>query len=153
METAPETVDSSPGPEALAVTEQRRKLVKTVLGEMPVKDRELLRRVCLDEEDKDTVCRDYGVDRSYLRVLLHRARNRFRVALAQADSSASRQSEAAIRSRSAKTTESLEGPLRPGAKPEHPTSGSASLDYSIHELKANFYSFGNRLDNQNSSVQ
>jgi RNA polymerase sigma-70 factor (ECF subfamily) len=38
----------------------------------------LLRAVFLDEQDKDEVCRDYGVERAYLRVLLHRARRRLR---------------------------------------------------------------------------
>ena len=39
-------------------------------------------RSFFDESDKDTVCRDYGVKREYLRVLLHRARCRFRELLA-----------------------------------------------------------------------
>jgi RNA polymerase sigma-70 factor (ECF subfamily) len=59
-------------------------MVSQVLSEMPEKDRILLRRVCLDEEDKDSVCREYQVDRNYLRVLLHRARNRFRAVMTQA---------------------------------------------------------------------
>ena len=50
---------------------------------MNEKDRQLLRRVFLDEEDKDQVCREFQVDRNYLRVLLHRARLRFRAALSQ----------------------------------------------------------------------
>ena len=37
------------------------------------KDRELLQRVFFDEEDKDLVCKQLGVARSYLRVLLYRA--------------------------------------------------------------------------------
>ncbi|MDE3199256.1 MAG: sigma-70 family RNA polymerase sigma factor, partial [Acidobacteriota bacterium] len=86
-ENAPETEDPGHGPETIAVTEERRKLVGKVLSEMPEKDRQLLRRVCLEEEDKDAVCREFQVDRNYLRVLLHRARNRFRTALAQADGS------------------------------------------------------------------
>jgi RNA polymerase sigma-70 factor (ECF subfamily) len=84
-ENAPETVDPGGGPEAMAATEERRKMVAQVMNGMPEKDRELLRRVCLDEEDKDAVCREFKVDRSYLRVLLHRARNRFRTILAQVD--------------------------------------------------------------------
>ena len=84
-ENAPEAEDPGQGPETIAVTEERRKLVGKVLSEMPEKDRQLLRRVCLDEEDKDTVCREFQVDRNYLRVLLHRARNRFRAVLIQAD--------------------------------------------------------------------
>jgi RNA polymerase sigma-70 factor (ECF subfamily) len=86
-ENGPETVDPGRGPEAQAVTEERCKMVSQVLSEMPEKDRILLRRVCLDEEDKDSVCREYQVDRSYLRVLLHRARNRFRAVMTQAGGS------------------------------------------------------------------
>jgi len=84
-ENAPEVEDPGQGPETIAVTEERRNLVGKVLSEMPEKDRQLIRRVCLDEEDKDAVCREFQVDRNYLRVLLHRARNRFRAVLIQAD--------------------------------------------------------------------
>ncbi|HZL56828.1 MAG TPA: sigma-70 family RNA polymerase sigma factor [Bryobacteraceae bacterium] len=86
-ENAPEAEDPGHGPERQAVTAERRKLVGKILSEMPEKDRQLLRRVCLDEEDKDTVCREFQVDRGYLRVLLHRARNRFRSVMMQAESS------------------------------------------------------------------
>jgi RNA polymerase sigma-70 factor (ECF subfamily) len=84
-ENAPEVEDTGSGPEAQALTEEHRKLVRKVLGEMPEKDRQLLRRVCLDEEDKDAVCREFQVDRNYLRVLLHRARNRFRAVMVQSN--------------------------------------------------------------------
>jgi RNA polymerase sigma-70 factor (ECF subfamily) len=82
-ENAPEVVDSGPGPESRLDAGRRVELVGKVLGEMSEKDRQLLRRVFLDEEDKDAVCRDFQVDRGYLRVLLHRARNRFRAVLRQ----------------------------------------------------------------------
>ena len=32
----------------------------------------------MEERDKDEVCKDFGVDRNYLRVLLHRAKSAFR---------------------------------------------------------------------------
>lgn len=54
--------------------------VKRVLDELPERDRRLLREVFLEDRDKDSVCRDCGVDRSYLRVLLHRARQAFKAA-------------------------------------------------------------------------
>ncbi len=82
-ENAPDTEDPSAGPEAIASTSERRRLVTRVLAEMPEKDRRLIQRVCLDEEDKDAVCREFDVDRAYLRVLLHRARIRFREAMEQ----------------------------------------------------------------------
>lgn len=52
--------------------------VRSILEEMPEKDRRLLREVFLEERDKDDVCRDFGVDRDYLRVLLHRAKQSFK---------------------------------------------------------------------------
>jgi len=81
MENAPEPPDLSPDPEDLMVTAERKEIVRRLLGELAEKDRELLRRVLLEEEDKDAVCREFRVDRSYLRVLLHRARLRFKAAL------------------------------------------------------------------------
>lgn len=52
--------------------------VKRVLDELEPKDAQLLRDIFLEERDKDEICRDYGVDRDYLRVLLHRAKQKFR---------------------------------------------------------------------------
>jgi RNA polymerase sigma-70 factor, ECF subfamily len=39
---------------------------------------QLLKAVFLDERDRDEVCREFGVDRDYLRVLLHRAKQEFK---------------------------------------------------------------------------
>jgi len=50
--------------------------VRVVLDGLSAKDRGLLRAVFMEERDRDAVCRDYGVQREYLRVLLHRARRR-----------------------------------------------------------------------------
>jgi len=52
--------------------------VRAILEELSEKDRRLLREVFLEERDKDDVCRDFGVDRDYLRVLLHRAKQSFK---------------------------------------------------------------------------
>jgi RNA polymerase sigma-70 factor (ECF subfamily) len=52
--------------------------VAFVLSRLPAKDRELLRAVFLEERDKDEICRRFHVDANYLRVLLHRAKGRFR---------------------------------------------------------------------------
>jgi RNA polymerase sigma-70 factor (ECF subfamily) len=82
-ENAPEAPDLNPGPESQFAAGQRRELVGRVLGEMNEKDRQLLRRVFLEEEDKDQVCQEFQVDRNYLRVLLHRARIRFRAVFVQ----------------------------------------------------------------------
>jgi RNA polymerase sigma-70 factor (ECF subfamily) len=39
----------------------------------------------MEEKDKDDVCREMGVNREYLRVLLHRAKQTFRVSFAKSD--------------------------------------------------------------------
>ena len=52
--------------------------IREILEEMPERDRRLLREVFLEERDKDAVCRDFGVDRDYLRVLLHSAKQSFK---------------------------------------------------------------------------
>lgn len=54
--------------------------VRRVLATLPVRDAEILRAVFLDELDKDELCARYGIDREYLRVLLHRAKSKFREA-------------------------------------------------------------------------
>jgi RNA polymerase sigma-70 factor (ECF subfamily) len=53
--------------------------VREILVDLPPRDRSLLKAVFLDERDRDDVCRDFGVDREYLRVLLHRAKQDFKV--------------------------------------------------------------------------
>jgi RNA polymerase sigma-70 factor, ECF subfamily len=62
---------------AIAVKQMGEK-VREILEEMPERDRRLLRDVFLEERDKDEVCKDFGVDREYLRVLLHRAKQSFK---------------------------------------------------------------------------
>jgi RNA polymerase sigma-70 factor (ECF subfamily) len=52
--------------------------VRAALVALPTKERELLTWLFFEGRDKDQVCRDLHVDRDYLRVLLHRAKNRFR---------------------------------------------------------------------------
>ena len=52
--------------------------IREILEELPERDRRLLREVFLEERDKDAVCADFGVDREYLRVLLHRAKLSFK---------------------------------------------------------------------------
>ena len=60
------------------VAKETEKKVREILEKLPERDRRLLREVFLEERDKDEVCRDFGVDRDYLRVLLHRAKQAFK---------------------------------------------------------------------------
>ncbi len=64
--------------EALLVNQQRRQQVDRILEELPEKDRELLRMFFLEECDKSEICKRLKVREGYLRVLLHRAKLRFR---------------------------------------------------------------------------
>ena len=63
--------------DALVAREMEEK-VREVFEQLSERDRRLLREVFLEERDKDEVCRDFGVDRGYLRVLLHRAKQSFK---------------------------------------------------------------------------
>jgi len=60
------------------VAKQTQEKVREILDDMPEKDRRIQKEIFLEERDKDDVCTDFGVDRNYLRVLLHRAKSSFR---------------------------------------------------------------------------
>jgi RNA polymerase sigma-70 factor (ECF subfamily) len=60
------------------VTGETTARVRRVLSRMPEREADILRAIFIDEGDKEEVCRRFGVERSYLRVLLHRAKERFR---------------------------------------------------------------------------
>jgi RNA polymerase sigma-70 factor (ECF subfamily) len=65
--------------EGMLVTKQSAEHVRRILDEMPKRDRDLLRAIFFEEKEKDKVCREMGVDREYLRVLVHRAKDKFKV--------------------------------------------------------------------------
>jgi RNA polymerase sigma-70 factor (ECF subfamily) len=64
--------------DGLLLSNEVRERVRRVLGELPERDRRILSALLLEDKDKDEVCRELGVDRNYLRVLFHRAKDRFR---------------------------------------------------------------------------
>ena len=79
MDDAHEEIpDKVLGLEGMMVSKQCSDQVRKILSGLPARDRELLRAVFLEEKDKDAVCLDIGVDRNYLRVLLHRAKVKFK---------------------------------------------------------------------------
>jgi RNA polymerase sigma-70 factor, ECF subfamily len=78
-----EAPDAGTDPETGLVNEERKHSVRAILASLPDKDRQILRLIFFEELEKDEVCRIYRVDRDYLRVLLHRAKNRFRASLSQ----------------------------------------------------------------------
>jgi RNA polymerase sigma-70 factor (ECF subfamily) len=60
------------------VTEERKQAVMNVISEMPEKDGILLKWLYLEEAERSEICQRFNVDADYLRVLLHRAKQRFR---------------------------------------------------------------------------
>ena len=77
-ETHQEIPDKVLDLEGMMVSRQFSERVQKTVSALPARDRDLLRAVFLEEKDKDAVCRDIGVDRDYLRVLLHRAKDKFK---------------------------------------------------------------------------
>jgi RNA polymerase sigma-70 factor, ECF subfamily len=69
------------GADALDIVagKQLKQKVREILLSLPQRDRSLLKAVFLEERDRDEVCRQFGVNREYLRVLLHRAKQEFKV--------------------------------------------------------------------------
>lgn len=80
MDEETEATFAAPGPNALGIllTKDTERVVRQILEEMPPRDLTLLRGVLLEERDKEEVCRELGVDREYLRVLIHRAKHTFK---------------------------------------------------------------------------
>jgi RNA polymerase sigma-70 factor (ECF subfamily) len=74
-EEPPDTSVDMDGP---LINSDRKRQVQRVLNELPEKDRSILQAVYLDETEKSEICRRHNVDADYLRVLLHRAKSRFR---------------------------------------------------------------------------
>jgi RNA polymerase sigma-70 factor (ECF subfamily) len=64
--------------ESEMVSEERRQEVRNVLDELSDNDRRLLRMVFFEEANLDEICRSFRVGRAYVRVLVHRAKARFR---------------------------------------------------------------------------
>jgi RNA polymerase sigma-70 factor (ECF subfamily) len=69
--------DDSRGPDSMLLAAETKSLVQKVLAHLGAKDRKLLHAVFFEQQDKDEVCRELGVSRDYLRVLLHRAKQQF----------------------------------------------------------------------------
>jgi len=67
--------------ESEMVTEERRQQVLRILEELPSNDRKLLRMVFYEGTDRADICKQLKVEREYLRVLVHRAKARFRECL------------------------------------------------------------------------
>lgn len=80
--------ERAPSAESRMLGEGDRIRVQQALETLPAKERDLLHWLFFEERDKDDVCRMLKIDRGYLRVLLHRAKARFRAALVDREPSA-----------------------------------------------------------------
>jgi len=60
------------------MTEETRRRVRELIEELAPRDRNILTAAVLEERQPQSVCREFGVSKGHLRVLLHRARQRFR---------------------------------------------------------------------------
>lgn len=81
-EGAPEPEATEVSVELRLLSQEARTRVRQALDELPEKDRTLLQWVFFEERDKNQICQELGVDREYLRVLVHRAKSRVRQVLA-----------------------------------------------------------------------
>jgi RNA polymerase sigma-70 factor (ECF subfamily) len=70
--------DTETDVESVLVTQDRKKMVETILADLPEKQRDLLRMIFLEEKDKSEVCEQLNVNREYLRTLVHRAKSCFK---------------------------------------------------------------------------
>ena len=78
VEGRPELPTLAPSSLDIVTARQIKDKVREILLDLPPRDRALLNAVFIDERDRDEVCLEFGVDRDYLRVLLHRAKQEFK---------------------------------------------------------------------------
>ena len=62
------------------IREQRRECVRRIIRERRHRERAILTAIFLEEQSKDDVRTKFGVSPNYLRVMLHRAKEKFREA-------------------------------------------------------------------------
>ena len=67
-----------PSAEWRVLRAEERIKVREAIAALPQKDRELIRWLFVENRPKDDICRELAIDRAYLRVLFHRAKQRFR---------------------------------------------------------------------------
>ena len=79
--------DDAAGPFDNVSSEQTQRLVRKLLDELPVpRDREILVKTYLEDQDKSAICEALGVDSAHYNRVLFRAKQRFRELLTTAAS-------------------------------------------------------------------
>lgn len=78
--------DPDDGPAEAVASEQTRAAVRALLAELSVaRDRDILVRFYIEDEDKDSICMALGVDSAHFNRVLFRAKQRFRELLERAE--------------------------------------------------------------------
>jgi RNA polymerase sigma-70 factor, ECF subfamily len=72
-----DVIDQQLSLEELMQRSENSSVVRAILAELPERDQHLLQARFFEDRDNDEVCGDFGVDRDYLRVLFHRAIQKF----------------------------------------------------------------------------
>jgi len=80
-------LDRQPDSLRQVISSETRDNVHKVLESLGDRDRMVIRSVFVEERDKDEVCRELGITRDYMRVLVHRAKQAFRERYEQGSSS------------------------------------------------------------------
>jgi RNA polymerase sigma-70 factor (ECF subfamily) len=62
----------------IVADKQAAQKIQKVIDQLPERDRRVLRAIFFEERDKDEVCRELGITRDNLRLLLHRAKQKFK---------------------------------------------------------------------------
>jgi RNA polymerase sigma-70 factor, ECF subfamily len=70
-------MESFRSPQSAAEATETCERVQKILASLPALDRQLLEAAYLQEDDRESMCRRFGVSAAYLRVLLHRAKRKF----------------------------------------------------------------------------
>jgi RNA polymerase sigma-70 factor (ECF subfamily) len=78
LETEHDPPSEASSVESTIVAAEEHQRVRAVLAGLPRREQDLLKWLFFDNRDKDDICWQLNVDRNYLRVLLHRAKMRFR---------------------------------------------------------------------------
>jgi RNA polymerase sigma-70 factor, ECF subfamily len=73
-----EPLDPGRSPEAILAGTEATTELRLAMSRMPHREKTVLTAVFLEQKDKDEVCRQLGISRSNLRVLLHRAKKKLR---------------------------------------------------------------------------
>jgi RNA polymerase sigma-70 factor (ECF subfamily) len=84
VEEVPEPADPAPGQLDRVVREEEAGLVRRLIGELDTdRDRQLLLRFYVAEEDKERICTDLGLSSLHFNRVLFRARERFKKLLGE----------------------------------------------------------------------